>query len=164
MTGINNFRSETFDLINHPHMKDENEDGKFELFVRDYYEDNEGVTHTDNNIEMMLIPLIIGEVVFLNTPWHRKDLSEEDRKVFVKILVICNDIFAWGCADCTEIEYNEIPDLYDMWLKDPVWGGAIWCIKKSNYMPQKPVYDRIQAAGIWNLDEMGLRPNVGWSK
>lgn len=29
-------------------------------------------------------------------------------------------------------------------------------------MPQKPVYDAIMKAGIWNLDEMYLQRNPTW--
>ena len=54
---------------------------------------------------------------------------------------------------------SELRELYDHWEKDPSWGPAVWCCKKRNEMPQKPVYDMIQAAGIWDLESMYLKPN-----
>lgn len=119
--GVNKFDSETFDLINHPHMADEIEDGKFELFVRNHWETDAGEPRTSNEIGAMMVPLLIKEVIFFNTPWTRTDLSKEDKKYLHKILVNCNDVFIWGCADAEEISMNEIPELYDMWLKDPSW-------------------------------------------
>jgi hypothetical protein len=107
----------------------------------------------------MLAALLAAEVVFLNTHWWNKDWPEEAQRT-VKLCVICNDVFAWACADAEELDYREITDLYDHWMKDPDWGPAIWCIKKRNQMPQGPVVDRIRAAGIWDLDQMNLPSNT----
>lgn len=162
--GVNNFRCDHVDLLKLEAMEDYIYDGKFELITRSHYETDAGETETNHKVEAMLAILLIAEVVFINTPWYRDDLKEEDKKYLHKILVNSSDVFIWGCADAEEISMSEIPELYDMWIKDHGWGPAVWCIKKCNYMPQKPVYDRIQREGIWNLDEMGLRPNSSWGK
>ena len=75
------------------------------------------------------------------------------------INVNCNDVFAWASADAEEMFYEDLEDVYTHWEKDPSWGPAVWCIKKRNLMPQRPVYEAIMKAGIWNLDEMNLRSN-----
>lgn len=105
-----------------------------------------------------LASLLINEVILLNSHWWEEKWNKKEQNKFY-ISVICSDIFAWGCCDSEEMGYNELQDVYDHWLKDNAWGPAIWCIKKRNELPQKPVYDAIMKAGIWNLDEMGLKEN-----
>ena len=94
--------------------------------------------------------LLTEEIVFINNGWWRKDWPEDSITVHVN----CNDIFAWGCADAEDITYGELKDLYEMYKKDPSWGAAAWCIKKRKQMPQKPVQDLIDKAGIWNLKDL----------
>ena len=105
-----------------------------------------------------LARLIAEEVCSTNEHWWKKDWPEEARKTFA-IFVNCNDIFAWGCADAEPLQHDEIQDLYDHWIKDRNLGPAVWCCKKRRQMPQAPVRKAIEAAGIWNLSEMGLEPN-----
>lgn len=105
-----------------------------------------------------LARLLAEEVVFLNSHWYRDDWPD-DAKKYINVLVLCNDIFAWGCADAEDILYSEIKDFYDHWAKDPVWGGAVWCIKKRGEMPQYPVAEYINKAGIWDLSSMNLKEN-----
>lgn len=114
-----------------------------------------------------LAVLLIEEVIFLNNHWWmsatRSDKffkekldnpwPEEACKTF-SLNVNCNDVFAWGCSDAEECFYDDLEDVFNHWEKDRVWGPAIWCIKKRNQMPQKPVYESIMKAGIWNLDEI----------
>jgi hypothetical protein len=113
-------------------------------------------------IEIVLALLLINEVVFINDSWYEKDWPEEAKRQ-IRILVSCNDIFAWGCSDAESIEYGELFDLYEFWRKDPGWGGAIWCMIKRKELPQEPVAKYIKQAGIWDLQalkaEHGLRDN-----
>lgn len=99
-----------------------------------------------------IVPLLIDEVVFL-------DSSEDDKTL---ILVNCNDVFMWAHSDYEYISYDEIDTLYDMYKQNRLWGAAVWCIQKRGILPQKPVHDKIQELGIWNLDEMNLSQNPSW--
>jgi hypothetical protein len=108
---------------------------------------------------MALAHLLMNEVVFLNSHWWKHDWPDEAKKV-TSINVNCNDVFAWGCADAEPMMHEDIESLYRMWKKDPQWGASVWCILRRNEMPQKPVYDAIKKAGIWDLDQMGLGQNV----
>jgi hypothetical protein len=119
------------------------------------YEDGE------SRIDQMLAILLINEVVFTNTHWW-KDEWPPTAKETISLAVGCNDCFIWGCSDAEEISREEIPDVFEHWEKDPSNGPDVWCIKKRNMMPQKPVYDAIMKAGIWNLDEMYLQRNPTW--
>ena len=53
----------------------------------------------------------------------------------------------------------ELQDLYDHWEKDKEWGPAVWCIKKRKQLPQRPVLEAIERAGIWDLRSLGLGEN-----
>lgn len=107
---------------------------------------------------LALAHLLINEVVFINR-LHWRDDVPEDVKQNITVFVNCNDVFAWGCADSEDLPLHELENLYRMWLKDPAWGSAVWCMQKRSWMPQKPVEKRIRAAGIWDLDRMNLEPN-----
>lgn len=107
--------------------------------------------------EEALAAMLLNEVVFLNTPWYREDLSEED-KSYARFLVVCNDIFAWGCADAEPLPHDEVQNLWRMWRKDPAWGAEVWCIQRRKEMPQPPVEKLLRAAG-YDLNAMGLKTN-----
>ena len=71
--------------------------------------------------------------------------------------VLCGDTFAYSCADLQPISFHELQSLYDMRVKDPINGPTVWCIKKRQEYPIKPVYDAIQNGGIWDLDALGYK-------
>ena len=106
----------------------------------------------------MLAALLAAQVIFLNSHHWEKDWPEAAQRT-VALCVNCNDVFAWACADAEDLEYREIESLFDDWQKDPTWGPAVWCMKKRNLMPQPPVEKAIRAAGVWDLDELGLQAN-----
>lgn len=91
-----------------------------------------------------LARLLVEEVIYLR--------SDKERKIF-RFSVVCSDIFAWACSDSEPLEYHELQDLYDMWIKNKTWGPAKWCCIKRNQKPQDPVVDAMKKAGAWN-DEM----------
>lgn len=116
-----------------------------------------------------LAHLLTAGQVFLNNHWWyaEKHMREDEKhkawpeaacKTF-SINVNCSDVFCWASADAEEVEYHELESLYEHYQKDPMWGTAVWCIKKRNEMPQKPVYNDIMKGGIWDLDSMGLQEN-----
>lgn len=101
------------------------------------------------NEERALAALLIAEVVFVSE-------GEGDAHI---LCAICNDVFMWGCADADAIPAGKLQEVYEYWHKDPAWGVEVWCMKLRGMLPQRPVYDRIKQAGIWDLDSMGLRAN-----
>lgn len=128
------------------------------------FKDNERVqAHADVEMvfeeEAALAHLLMNEVVFLNSHWWKEEWPEEARKR-TSLNVNCNDVFAWGCADAESMLHDDIENLYRMWLKDPAWGSAVWCMIRRNQMPQKPVEKRIRDAGIWDLDALKLGGNT----
>lgn len=112
-----------------------------------------------DEIEEKLGHLILENVIYVNNGWWKND--GKGWGDYITLHVNCNDVFAWAMADGEEITYGEIPELYEMWKKDAIWGPAIWCIKKRNLMPQKPLVKIIKDQGIWDLDSMGLDKNEG---
>jgi hypothetical protein len=117
-----------------------------------------GTGHLHNYADILAILLLERKIV-INNHWWKKTWAEEHKQLF-SIGVNCNDIFAWACADVEEVVFNELLDLWEFYKKDPNWGCDVWCMKKRNELPQKPVYDAIIANGIWDLDSMGLEPNL----
>lgn len=116
--------------------------------------DDNGIEHYEFEESLALAELLNAEVVFLNSRWYRT----EDQNL-ISVSVLCNDIFAWGCADAESLPFAEIELLWHMWKKDPIWGPAIWCCKSTNMMPQSPVAKAIEKAGIWDLKSYNLKRN-----
>jgi hypothetical protein len=110
------------------------------------------------NPEEALALLLINDVVFLNNNWWKEEWTKEERDE-ISINVICNDVFAWGCADCERLPFKELKTLYEMWKKDPGWGSSVWCMIQRKEMPQKPLEKIIRKEGIWDLDSLGLEKN-----
>lgn len=107
--------------------------------------------------------LLATEIIFSNQPWWDETLTSEQQQL-TSLAVLCNDTFIWGCADAETLPYEELETLWNYYIKDPHWGSTVWCLIQRKEMPQKPVYDLIQKAGIWNLDKIkGLKPN-GYDK
>jgi hypothetical protein len=111
--------------------------------------------------EEILAVLLANEQVILNEFWWREDAPEDMRKM-CSLAALCNDVFMWGCADAEPFFFRDLHEMWEHYKKDPDWGIAVWCIKRRKMMPQKPVYDYIKAAGIWDLDAMDLEKNPSW--
>lgn len=81
------------------------------------------------------------------------------------VYVLCNDLFAWGCADVEPISNNdgqepsEIIDCYRMWKEDPKFGILKWCCVHRGYQPQKPIREIMEKAGAWCDRMEALKPN-----
>jgi len=125
-----------------------------EILVR--YEDGEPL------VDNMLAILLINEVVILNNFWWKTNWPKDAQEA-TSLAVVCNDCFDWNSADAELITVFDIQDVFEHWEKDPAWGSYVWSIKKRSMLPQKPVYDEIMKAGIWNLDEMNLQSNPTWN-
>jgi hypothetical protein len=135
---------------------------KAEGAIEYLWEDEAGVTQSEFDDARALAVLLLDEAVFLNSHWWEKSWPEAAQQT-ASLNVNCNDVFAWGCADAVEATHDDIEAVYRLWVKDPSWGAAIWCIIKRKELPQKPVADRIRKGGVWDLDaltvEHGLRAN-----
>lgn len=68
----------------------------------------------------------------------------------IVVNLICNDIFAWACADAEELpdslwlEFEQslerARDQFNTW--SPPWFVAAWSVKLRGVAPQKPATDR----------------------
>ena len=116
----------------------------------------------DVEAEEILALLLAQNIVFLNTHWNKKDWPE-DARTSIRILVNCNDTFAWACADAEPVRKDQLLDLWSYVAKDPCYGQIVWCIIQRKQMPQEPMAKAIMKTGLWDLDALqhthGLRPN-----
>lgn len=101
-----------------------------------------------------LVHLIINEVIIVNNFWWMKDWPIEAQKA-ISLAVNCSDIFMYVCADAENMEYTEIEDVYDHWVKDPMYGTAVWCCKKRNQLPMREILNTIEKMGIWDMKGIG---------
>lgn len=126
------------------------------IWEMDYQDGTKEMIFEDH---LALAALLMAEKVGINSNWFRKDLSESDQKSFT-VFVNCSDVFMWGCGDAEDLPYDDLQSLYEMWVKDPAWGTAVWCMQQRKMLPQGPVAKRIRQAGIWDIDNMGLRSSI----
>jgi hypothetical protein len=64
--------------------------------------------------------------------------------------VNCNDLFWWATADCEDLTYDEVGNLYKMWKDEKYkgYGDLIWCCKQRGLMPQQPYRDLMKKDGL----------------
>lgn len=110
----------------------------------EFYEEKREYSIFPNSMEPeeYLLYLLAEGVIIVNNGWWDQNWPKDK----ITISVICNDIFAWGCADAEDIEYKDLETIFNLHRKDPIWGIASWCIKKRKQRPQYPVErDMIEA-------------------
>lgn len=120
-----------------------------------YHDGHKEIIFEEN---LALAALLMQGKITLNSHWWKKEWPDIAKETF-SINVNCDDVFAWGCSDAQELDYEELQTLWEYHIKDPRWGCEVWCMTKRGYLPQSPVYNDIQQEGIWNLDNMNLKNN-----
>lgn len=106
--------------------------------------------------EEALAIMLADGTCFVNSYHWKSEWPEADRER-VAIIVNCNDIFAWACADGEELDHDQIKPLYDSCVAHPKWGSAIWCAIRRSQKPQPPVIRKMKADGVWDdrMEKLG---------
>lgn len=107
---------------------------------REYYIEEEPI------LEAMVSKLLDDEILFVSMSQCKT----------LELFVICNDVFAWGCADGEDISYKEIPDLFERVKKHGIIGSVHWCCIKRGEKPQPPLEKMMRERGDWieELDDL----------
>ena len=114
----------------------------------------------DCNENLALAWLLVNDYVFLNM------LKSSENKYTTCIYVLCNDLFAWACADAEHVKCNdgepnsEIVQLYEYCKDDPDFGYAKWCCKKRNSKPQNAFIKLMKEKGKWDDFMEQLSKNI----
>lgn len=83
---------------------------------------------------------------------------EEDYSIVMYVL--CNDLFAWACADGENIGSSDLPLLVKLHQDTKNnWGSQIWCCLKRKMQPQSPVKKHMIEDGVWTPELEALPPN-----
>jgi hypothetical protein len=83
----------------------------------------------------------------------------------VALMVGCNDLFFWACADAEPIPPigfsagldGPFWDLYDRYRKSGPDGVVVWCCLRRGMRPQTPIERDMRKAGTWT-DELEALP------
>ena len=110
------------------------------------------------NDELALSILLKNNVLFCNERHYSQKPDNKSEGSTIVLFVLCNDIFAWACADAEDLPCSEIPKLYRMWEKDKIYGPAKWCCIRRNEKPQQPMIDYMKKDGVWD-DTMEKLPD-----
>ena len=102
--------------------------------------------------------LFINSRPYVEAPWQPKEEWTISENYTIVVFVLCNDVFAWGCADAEELDYserneekNELKELLEFHLNcDKGWGSVKWVCKKRNEQPQAPMITAMKEVGAWN--------------
>jgi hypothetical protein len=126
--------------------------------------EDEILTVKGHTAELLAMAILMAEgVCFMNNAKLEDPKNDNWNTV---IYVLCNDIFAWGCADAESIsnsdgdDDSEVLDLYRMHREDSMWGSAKWCCKKRKSKPQRAVIDAMKKAGVWDEVMESLPDNI----
>lgn len=117
-----------------------------------------GKTVIELDENLALAHLLMNDVLVMNS-WYWEEEWPEDARNSFAIAVNMNDTFVYG-ADAVPLEYGELTDLYEHWIKDADWGTTVWAAKKIGLMPLGHIATRIKKAGIWDLDFYELVQNI----
>lgn len=71
------------------------------------------------------------------------------------LLINCNDLFYWGCADAQEITIDDISDFNKAIKETERHGEILWCCRKRNMRPQKPYYKYFNEKETKLFDDCG---------
>jgi hypothetical protein len=85
--------------------------------------------------------LLFNDVAFWGSDYE--DTSDPDPKKWkfrgMEFCAICNDVFAWGTADCEPVLDLEVPILHKIYEKYGKTGIDAWCsLKRDKMEPQEP--------------------------
>lgn len=116
--------------------------------VKGSFLDNNGKEIVYYNEEKMLAHLLVEGECFINTRKY-VCIDESIQPQTIVVFVICNDLFYWASADAESITSEELPELYEMFIKDKKWGTSKWCCKKRNMKPQVPIIKRMKEENVW---------------
>jgi hypothetical protein len=99
-------------------------------------------------------------IQLLNAAWLFVHDAVVDEEPTLGLSLLINDVFVWGGADYEPVPENALRDLYRDWRADTDWGPIRWACIRRNEQPQKPIADRMRAAGAWDEAMEALRPNL----
>jgi len=103
--------------------------------------------------EKILAELLAAEVMHCNNGKFGDDPT-------LVLFVLCNDLFAWACADSEPVLMHELPSLYRHWLREKHAGVDKWCCKRRNQRPQAPVEREWRRNGTWDAEMEALPSNT----
>lgn len=115
----------------------------------DYTSSDGKVEHCCDEQKAIAI-LLEDDVVFVSgqdyiAPWDPKEKT-------CGIVVNCNDVFYWACADAESLPQSEIRHLYELWLKNKKFGADKWCCLRRNMQPQVPLVKMMKEEGFWDAE------------
>jgi hypothetical protein len=109
-----------------------------------------------------ILQLLSERVLFSNFRTYSSDDKKlaNDGKTII-LFMICNDVFAWSCADAEDVSSTEdLKSLYDYCEKYGAWeGSAIWVCMKRKQKPQIPVVKMLKDKNAWPIELDTLQDN-----
>jgi len=107
-------------------------------------------TRWETEEEQMLAELISSGDVFINNGWW----DPTWKKDAITVHVVCNDTFAYACADTEDLPYNQIRNLYVLNKADPELGLVAWCIWRRKQRPIKIIEQMLMESGLYDIEEL----------
>lgn len=102
--------------------------------------------------DLALQYLLSNDILIVNNFWWKKEWPEDAQRM-TSLSVNCSDTFSYACADAEELLYEELEELYQHVIKDPIWGSTVWCIKKRKLKPISEIFNELTENPIWK-DEL----------
>jgi hypothetical protein len=113
--------------------------------------------------DLALAELLKAGVLFSNSRNYSREHDGKSEGHTIVLFVLCNDVFAWACADAEDLPLNEVENLYKLWKAEGHNGATKWCCFRWNEKPQKPVADLMKQDGVWD-EKMEALPDNHYDK
>ncbi len=109
-----------------------------------------GLDGTRHFIEEYALSVLLREQVLM--------MSYGDREI-CELMVVCNDLFYWGTADCEPLPYQDLEELYKAYKSKDIYAVSKWCCFKRNLQPQVSVIEKMKEEGSWTEEMEQLEKN-----
>lgn len=133
---------------------------KHKVYITYTSKDNKEEIYFDE--DEAILQLLSDGILFSNFRTYSSDDKKlaNDGKTIV-LFMMCNDVFAWSCADAEDVSSTEdLKSLYDYCEKYGAWeGSAIWVCMKRKQKPQIPVVKMLKDKNAWPIELDTLQDN-----
>lgn len=116
-----------------------------------------GIGLTPMHDDILKILLDTGDL-FVSSNWGNTHWPVDAQRTFSFALNM-NDTFAYASADCQEMYFDQLEEVYAYWLAGGGTGLMVWSMKERGEWPIQPVLERIRRGGVWDVDQLGIGKN-----
>ena len=119
--------------------------------IRLQWANADGTTHHHFDLNGAIGLLLIDEQIDI-LPLKDECLTRKIDGGAYGIAVLEYDVFAWGYTSWELVSTDDIPSIFDDWVRDRSRGTSAWLIRRAKQPPQAPLLREM--AHTWDIDAL----------